>query len=137
MKQSTETFPDVSKSYALYERAGELIPGHVQLISRRASRFANGVSPVYAVSAKGARFVDVDGNEYIDWVNAVTAVILGHADEVVDSAVKEQIDRGSIYTLNSPLEVELAEPDAGIASGQHAVFYDGDTCLGGGVMERG
>ena len=109
MKQSTETFPDVSKSYALYERAGELIPGHVQLISRRASRFANGVSPVYAVSAKGSRFVDVDGNEYIDWVNAVTAVILGHADEVVDSAVKEQIDRGSIYTLNSPLEVELAE----------------------------
>lgn len=37
------------------------------------------------------------------------AVILGHADPVVDAAVKHQIDRGSIYTRNSPLEIELAE----------------------------
>lgn len=51
----------------------------------------------------------MDENEYIDWVNAVGAIILGHADEVVDGAVKEQIDRGSLYTLNSPLEIELAE----------------------------
>ena len=35
------------------------------------------------------------------------------------------------------LEVDLAEPDPGIASGQHAVFYDGDICLGGGIIERG
>ena len=99
----------VTRSYELYDRAGELIPGWTQLISRRPSQFAKGVSPVYAQHAKGSRFVDVDGNEYIDWVNAVGAIILGHADEVVDSAVKEQIDRGSIFTLNSPLELELAE----------------------------
>jgi glutamate-1-semialdehyde 2,1-aminomutase len=102
-------FPDVSKSIALYKRAGEIIPGWTQLISRRASQFANGVNPVYAQSAKGSRFVDVDGNEFIDWINCVGAVILGHADEVVDAAVKEQIDRGSLYTVNNPLEVELAE----------------------------
>ena len=35
---------------------------------------------------------DVDGNEYIDWINCVSAVILGHADAVVDGAVKEQIE---------------------------------------------
>ena len=44
----------------------------------------------------------MDGNEYIDWVNAVTAIILGHADDVVDGAVREQIDKGSLFTLNSP-----------------------------------
>ena len=104
-----DRYPDVTRSMALYRRAGELIPGWTQLISRRASQFANGVSPVYAERAGGSRFVDVDGNEYIDWVNAVGAVILGHADGVVDGAVKAQIDRGSIYTLNSPLEIELAE----------------------------
>jgi glutamate-1-semialdehyde aminotransferase len=104
-----KTYPDVSRSLALYQRAGELIPGWTQLISRRADQFAAGVSPIYAQRAKGSRFVDVDENEYIDWVNAVGAVILGHADDVVDAAVKEQIDRGSIYTLNSPLELELAE----------------------------
>ena len=102
-------YPDVSGSLKLYRRAGELIPGSTQLISRRADQFANGVSPIYAQKAKGSRFTDVDGNEYVDWVNAVGAIILGHADDVVDNAVKAQIDRGSLYTLNSPLEIELAE----------------------------
>ena len=32
------------------------------------------------------------------------------------------------------LGVELAKPDPGIAPGQHAVFYDGQTCLGGGII---
>jgi glutamate-1-semialdehyde 2,1-aminomutase len=99
----------VSRSLDLYDRAEALIPGWTQLISRRSSQFAHGNSPIYAQSAKGARFIDVDENEYIDWVNAVGAIILGHSDDAVNAAVKEQIDRGSIYTLNSPLEIELAE----------------------------
>ena len=99
----------VQRSLDLYQKAGRLIPGRTQLISRRASGFAHPVSPIYAAHAKGSRFTDVDGNEYIDWANAVTAIILGHADDVVDSAVKAQIDKGSLYSLNSPLEIELAE----------------------------
>lgn len=100
---------DISKSLELYQRAEERIPGWTQLISRRASQFAHGISPIYAQRAKGSRFVDVDENEYIDWVSAVGAIILGHADDVVDAAVQEQIGRGSLYSLNSPLEIELAD----------------------------
>ncbi len=99
----------VARSLELYRRAETLIPGRTQLISRRSSQFAHGNSPIYAGRANGARFIDVDENEYIDWVNAVGAIILGHADDAVDSAVKAQIDRGSIYTLNSAQEIELAE----------------------------
>ena len=130
----------VSHSYTLYRRSGQIIPGHTQLISRRADQFANGVSPVYAQRASGSRFVDVDENEYIDWVNAVGAVILGHADPVVDAAVKEQIDRGSIYTLNSPLEIDLAEELAATIPSAQMVRYTkggGEACAVAARIARG
>ncbi len=134
------TYPDVSRSLATYTRAGQVIPGWTQLISRRADQFANGVSPIYAQRAKGARFVDIDGNEFIDWVNAVGAVILGHADERVDAAVKSQIDRGSIYTLNSPLEIELAEELADTIPSAEMVRYTkggGEACAVAVRIARG
>ncbi|NKB71911.1 MAG: hypothetical protein GKR89_32955 [Candidatus Latescibacteria bacterium] len=33
------------------------------------------------------------------------------------------------------LAVELERPDPGVAAGQHAVFYCGALCLGGGIIE--
>ena len=50
------THPDVSRSLELYKRAGELIPGWTQLISRRADQFANGVSPREIARAAARRF---------------------------------------------------------------------------------
>src|SRR5215467_184097 len=97
----------VPRSMALYRRALELIPGGTQLISRRPTRYANGVSPVFARRAKGARFWDVDGNEYIDWVSGIGAIILGYADPVVDQAVGEQIRCGNCFSVNHELEIEL------------------------------
>ena len=99
----------VNRSYDLYRRANELIPGGTQLLSRRPTKYANGVSPVYAARAKGARIWDVDGNEYIDWVSGIGAIILGYCDPVVDDAVREQIGKGVATSINSELEVELAE----------------------------
>lgn len=130
----------VARSMQLYHRAGEIIPGWTQLISRRADQFANGISPVYAQRAKGSRFIDVDETVYIDWVNAVGAVILGHADDVVDNAVKAQIDRGSIYTLNSPLEIELAEELVATIPSAEMVRYTkggGEACAVAARIARG
>jgi glutamate-1-semialdehyde 2,1-aminomutase len=100
---------NITRSYELYRRANELIPGGTQLLSRRPTRYANGVSPVYAARARGARIWDVDGNEYIDWVSGIGAIILGYCDPVVDDAVCEQIGKGVATSINSELELELAE----------------------------
>ena len=130
----------VTRSYEIYERAGELIPGRTQLISRRASRFASGISPVYAQSAKGSRFIDVDENEYIDWMSSVGAVILGHADDVVDRTVEEQIKRGSLSSLNSPLEIELAEELVDTIPSAEMVRYTkggGEACAAAARIARG
>ncbi len=99
----------VEKSLALYRRALELIPGGTQLVSRRPNRYANGVSPIYSARANGARFWDVDGNEYIDWVSGIGAIILGYCDPVVDDAVRQQISLGLGTSINNELELELAE----------------------------
>src|SRR5690606_38647297 len=99
----------VQRSLELFERAQSLIPGGTQLISRRPSLFAWGVSPIYAQRAKGARMWDVDGNEYIDWVSGIGAILLGYADDAVDNAVCEQIRGGNCFAINHELEIELAE----------------------------
>ncbi len=106
---TTTTSSRVKRSLEICERARTLIPGVTQLLSRRPTRAALGVSPIYADRAKGCRIWDVDGNEYVDWMSGVGPIILGYADEVVDGAVRAQIGRGSISTLVSEQSVELAE----------------------------
>ena len=118
----------VRHSLQIYERAKALIPGTTQLISRRPTRAALGVSPIYAERAKGCRIWDVDGNEYIDWTSAVGPVILGYADEVVDAAVRAQIDRGTIYSIVQESAVELAEELVRIVPSAEMVRF----CKGGG-----
>ena len=124
----TETSSRVSRSLEIHARAAELIPGISQLISRRPSRAAFGVSPIYAEKAKGCRIQDVDGNEYIDWGSAVGPIILGYADPTVDAAVVEAIDRGSIYSIIHENSVELAELLVDIVPSAEMVRY----CKGGG-----
>ena len=101
--------PNVARSLEIYERARKLIPGVTQLISRRPTRAALGHSPIYAERAKGCRIWDVDGNEFVDWYSAVGPIILGYANDVVDDAVREQIARGSVYSIVHESSVALAE----------------------------
>ena len=105
--------PRVRRSMELYAKAERLIPGGTQLISRRPSRYANGVSPAYAARAKGARFWDVDGNEYIDWVSGIGAIILGYADPVVDGEVDHGDVDPTVVVVVQPGRSETRERPAG------------------------
>ena len=108
-REAIQSEHSVKRSMEVYERAKEIIPGTTQLLSRRPTRAALGVSPIYAERASGCRIWDIDGNEYVDWQSAVGPIILGYADPVVDEAVRQQIARGSIYTIVEENAVELAE----------------------------
>lgn len=44
-----------------------------------------GGQPIVFDSVKGCRMVDVDGNEYIDYVGSWGPAIIGHADDKVRS----------------------------------------------------
>jgi len=100
---------NISRSLALYSEARKLIPGGSQTMSKRAEQFAYGYYPIYAERAEGSHIYDVDGNEYIDYVLALGPITLGYCYPAVDEAVREQLEKGIIYGLLSPLEVEAAK----------------------------
>jgi len=99
----------IEASSKLWERAEAAIPGGTQVISKRHDRWLPGVYPIFAERGRGIHIWDVDGNEYIDYILALGPIILGYCYEPVDAAVREQLGKGTIFGLNSPLEVELAE----------------------------
>lgn len=68
-----------------------------------------GMAPKFLLRGKGCHVWDVDGNEYIDYGMGLHPIILGYSYPAVDEAIKQQLSQGITFTLNHPLEVELAE----------------------------
>lgn len=96
-------------SEALLERALRTIPLGSQTFSKSKTQLPYGVSPFFVERAEGSRFWDVDGNEYIDFGNALACVTLGYRDPDVDSAVRRQMESGVTFSLPHRLEMEVAE----------------------------
>lgn len=100
----------MTKSQSLYQHAKEVIPGGVQLLSKRPEMFAPGQWPNYAVRAKGCEVWDLDGNHYYDMTtNGIGACLLGYADPDVNRAVVSRVENGAMTSLNAPEEVYLAD----------------------------
>lgn len=97
------------KSMELLERACKSIPLGSQTFSKSKTQFPYGVSPYFIEKAKGSKAWDVDGNEYVDFMNALLCVSLGHCDPEVTKAVKDQLESGTIFSLPHILETEVAE----------------------------
>jgi glutamate-1-semialdehyde 2,1-aminomutase len=97
----------VTTSHDLFVRAQKILVGGVDS-PVRAFRAVGG-EPLVIDRAGGSRIIDADGREYIDYVCSWGALILGHADPDVVSAVADQAARGTSYGMTSPLEIELGE----------------------------
>jgi len=101
--------PKFQKSMHYYGEAVELFPYGTQLFSRRPELGPLGQAPIYFEQAKHGHFWDVDGNEFIDTAMAIGPITLGYCYEPVDNAVKTQINKGILGSINNTLEIDMAK----------------------------
>ena len=95
---------NILRSREIYESINTLVPGGTHSNIRFMPPH-----PLWFSHAKGSRIWDVDGNEYVDCVINMSALVLGHGDERVSRAVKEQIDTGLTCGVETELNVKVAE----------------------------
>ncbi len=65
--------------------------------------------PIVVKHAAGARMVDVDDNEYVDYDMGFGALFAGHMNPAVDRAVRAQLDHGTLYVTPCELNAEVGE----------------------------
>lgn len=95
-----------NNSVDAYKEAVDLMPGGVNSPVRAFKSV--GMSPIFMESGKGSKIVDIDGNEYIDYVLSWGPLILGHADDRVVSELKAAAERGTSFGAPTTLENKLA-----------------------------
>jgi len=98
-----------ARSEALLERALKTIPLGSQTFSKSKTQYPYGVSPYFIQRGQGSHVWDVDGNEYVDFINGLAAMTLGYNDPDVTTAVRKQLEEGVIFSLPHPIEMEVAE----------------------------
>jgi glutamate-1-semialdehyde aminotransferase/spore coat polysaccharide biosynthesis protein SpsF (cytidylyltransferase family) len=99
----------IALSQEWFARSQKVIPGCSQTFSKGYTQFVQGVAPIFLQRGKGSRVWDVDGNQYIDYIQGLLPNILGYANDEVSRIASAQIANGHSFSLPHPLEVELAE----------------------------
>jgi glutamate-1-semialdehyde 2,1-aminomutase len=95
------------RSTQWFARAKRILPGGVDSPVRAFKSV--GASPLFVARAAGARLVDVDGNQFIDYVMSWGPLIHGHAPAGLVRELKAAVRSGTSYGAPSPLEVELGD----------------------------
>ncbi|MBX3175848.1 MAG: glutamate-1-semialdehyde 2,1-aminomutase [Candidatus Hydrogenedentes bacterium] len=95
------------KSKALFAAANKTLVGGVNS-PVRAFKGVGG-DPFFVASGKGATITDADGNEYIDYVLSWGPLVLGHAHEAIETAVRDALSRGASFGIPTEAEILLAE----------------------------
>ncbi len=94
----------LEKSEKEFDAAKLLVTGGVHSGFRYRDPF-----PIYFKKALGSKVWDIDGNEYLDFLVANGACILGHRDPEVTAAVTEQLQTGLTVGLESELSIQVAQ----------------------------
>ena len=95
---------NLSKSKELFEEAQKYLVKGVNSPVRYFKPY-----PFFVEKAKDCYLFDVDGNKYIDYCLAYGPAVLGHANENIANAVKEQLELGTAYGCPTEKEIILAK----------------------------
>ena len=101
--------PRYHKSTEFLLRAERSIPLGSQTFSKSKVQYPVGNAPLFIDRGKGTFVWDIDGNKYIDLVNGLASITIGYCNKSIDSDVKKQMKKGTIFTLPGILEAEVAE----------------------------
>lgn len=93
-------------SHDLFVQAQALIPGGVNS-PVRAFKGVGG-EPLFFKQGKGAYLIDVDDQQYIDYVGSWGPLILGHCHPTVIAAVTKVLQQGMSFGAPTELEIQLA-----------------------------
>jgi glutamate-1-semialdehyde aminotransferase len=93
----------------IYDRASRAIAHGALTNSKRAQSFVKGVYPTHLTKGNGCHVWDTNGNKYIDFICGLGSNLLGYANEEITTAITRQAARGSVLSLGTDLEVEVAE----------------------------
>ena len=96
-----------TRSAELYARALRVLPGGVNSPVRAMRSI--GRDPIFVERAEGAELIDVDGNNYVDYVCSWGPLIAGHAHPAVLDAIETAAAGGTTFGAPTQGEVELAE----------------------------
>jgi len=94
-------------SQKAFAEAQSLIPGGVDS-PVRAFKSVEG-TPIFIAEGKGAYLKDVDGNEYVDYVQSWGPLLFGHRDETIEAAVIDAVKHGLSFGAPTVSETELAK----------------------------
>jgi glutamate-1-semialdehyde 2,1-aminomutase len=95
-----------SANQTLFEKSQQLIPGGVNS-PVRAFRSVGG-TPIFFKKGLGSKLWDVDGKEYIDYINSWGPMIVGHAHPDVIGAVQAVAANSLSFGAPTGLELEMA-----------------------------
>ncbi|EOB9015607.1 TPA: glutamate-1-semialdehyde 2,1-aminomutase [Staphylococcus aureus] len=97
-----------SESERLQQLSNEYILGGVNSPSR-SYKAVGGGEPVVMKEGHGAYLYDVDGNRFIDYLQAYGPIITGHAHPHITKAIQEQAAKGVLFGTPTELEIEFSK----------------------------
>lgn len=97
-----------SESERLQQLSNEYILGGVNSPSRSYKPVGGG-APVVMKEGHGAYLYDVDGNRFIDYLQAYGPIITGHAHPHITKAIQEQAAKGVLFGTPTELEIEFSK----------------------------